>query len=129
MTQERIRAEIGQGYVQTRIVPLPHLLIVGTTSGTADTFYTVNDGTLLKVSQLAAINITAGAVTLSLNAIPSGGAIGDGNAELRAVSIPANTAASLTDYIGGLYQGGAVLKAYASATNSIVIHGWAEEIR
>ena len=129
MNQERIRADIGQGYVQTRTVPLPHLLIVGTGSGSADTFYTVRADTLLKVTQLAAINITAGAVTLSFNAIPSGGAIGDGNAELRAVSIPANTAASLTNYIGGLYEGGATLKAYASATNSIVIHGWAEEIR
>lgn len=128
MSELRVRADQEVGIVSSRHVPLGHLLITATSSGAAQTFYTVRTGVMLKVRRLAVVNITGSAATLSLNAIPNGGSIGDSNAELRAVSIPANTAADLTDYIGGMYEAGAVLKAYAGTGSALVLHGWGEEI-
>ncbi len=126
-TRVRNSQEIGP-YIPARVVPIDHLLITATTSGTAQTLYTVRSGVMLKVKQLACVNVTGSAATLSLHAIPDGGTIGNSNAELLAVSVPANTAANLTDYVGGLYKAGAVLKVYAGTGSAIVIHGWAEEV-
>jgi hypothetical protein len=83
---------------------------------------------MLKVLRLAVANITGSAATLSINAIPSGGSIGDSNAEMRAVSIAANTSVDLTALIGGLYPAGTAIKAYAGTGSALVIHGWGEEI-
>ena len=68
------------------------------------------------------------AATLGLNAIPSGGSIGDGNAELKGYSVAANTAVDLTDMVGGLYQAGTVIKAYSGTGSALVLHGWGEEV-
>jgi hypothetical protein len=125
MSERRFITEAG--HVAERPIPLEHLLITATASGSAQTFHTVRAGVMLKVKQLAVMNTDSSARTLTLNAIPSGGAIGTGNTEL-AVSIPANSASALTDYIGGLYAEGTVLKAYASAASVLVLHGWGEEV-
>lgn len=83
---------------------------------------------MLRVKQLSAVNVTGSAATLSLHSIPASGSIGDSNAELKGVSIPANTAADLTLFIGGLYKAGTTLKVYSGTGSAIVIHGWAEEV-
>jgi len=126
MAQQRIRTQ--DIPVARREIPIGHLRVSATTSGAAETLLTVRAGVLLKVMQLAVNNTTGTAATLNLNSIPSGDSIGDANAEFVALSVPANTAADLTPYIGQMYEEAAVIKAYAGTTNALVLHGWAEEI-
>lgn len=127
MTDRRLQTEVG--HVQSRPIPLDHLLITATSSGTAQTFYTVGAGKMLKVMQLAAVNSDTSPHTLTLHSIPAAGSIGTGNLELAELSIPSHTSADLTDFVGGLYVEGTVLKAYASAGSVVVLHGWGEEIQ
>lgn len=126
--EQRVRIESQSGAVAARPVPLPHLLITATTSGAAQTFYTVRSGVMLKVRQLSVVNVTGSAATLSLHAVPASGSIGNGNAELLAYSVAANTAVDLTALVGGLYTAGATLQAYSGTGSALVLHGWAEEV-
>lgn len=129
MTQFGVRVDqqISE-YVPSRPIPLTHLLITATTSGGAQTFHTVRAKAMLKVISLSVANVTGSAATLSLNSIPSGGSIGDSNAELKGYSVAANTAVDLTPFVGGLYEAGTVLKAYSGTGSALVLHGWAEEV-
>jgi hypothetical protein len=122
------RVRITDEPVTGRVVPLEHLLITATSSGAAQTFTTVRANAILKIRQLSVVNVTGSAATLSLHSIPSGGTIGNSNAELLAVSIPANTASDLTGFVGGLYKAATVLAAYSGTGSALVLHGWAEEV-
>lgn len=126
--EQKIRVSDVAKPVPSRFVPINHLLITATTSGTAQTLYTVRAGVMLKVGRLTVANTSASAVPLTLYAVPSGGSVGTGNMELGAVSIPANSAADLTPYVGGLYKSGATLRVFAGTGSVLVIHGWGEEI-
>lgn len=128
MTEIRVATQPTGGVVPSRPVPIAHLLVAATSSGSADTLYTVRTGVMLKITRLSVANVTGSAATLSLNAIPSGGSIGDGNAEMKAYSVAANTAVDLSQLVGGLYEAGTVLKAYSGTTNALVLHGWGEEV-
>jgi hypothetical protein len=128
VTQAQQRVRIDPPFVGQRLVPLAHLLITATSSGTAQTFHTVPAGKMFRLGQLAVCNVTGSAATLSLHAIPNAGTIGNGNLELAAMSIAANTAVSLTDLCGGLYTAGMVLKAYSGTGSALVLHGWGDEI-
>ena len=129
MDELRIRADgENKTFVPVRQIPLPHLLITATTSGTAQTFTTVRAKAVLRLKTLSVVNITGSAATFYLHSIPSGGSIGDSNAEFKAVSIPANTAADLVDFVGGLYTAGTIIKAYSGTGSALVLHGSAEEI-
>lgn len=126
--EQRVRIESQSGVVATRPIPLSHLLITATTSGTAQTFHTVRAGVMLKVRQLSVVNVTGSAATLTLHAVPAAGSIATGNAELLAYSIPANVAVDLTAFVGGLYTAGATLQAFSGTGSALVLHGWAEEV-
>lgn len=126
MDQIRVRTQ-DEG-VGRRPIPITHTQVSATSEGAANTILTVGAAVNLLVKRLTVCNITASAATFSLNSVPSGGSIGDGNAELRGVSIPANTASDLTDFIGQFYEKGATLEAYSDTANALVVHGWAEEI-
>ena len=125
MTQ-RIRVQ--DDPVVRRPVPLDHLLITATSSGGAQTLYTVRDNAAFEIKKLTASNLTGSAATLTLHSIPSGGSIGDSNAEMKGVSIPPNTSAALTEYIMGLYDASTVFAVYSDTSSAIIIHGWGEEL-
>lgn len=124
MEQIRVR----ESPVAKRYVPIDHLLVTATSSGSAQTLYTVRNGVMLKLGGLSVANTSASAATLTINSIPSGGSIGTGNIELGAVSIPARSSADLTAYVGGMYKSGTVIKAFAGTGSVLVVHGWGEEI-
>jgi hypothetical protein len=126
--EQRVRVSDVSQNVGSRFVPIEHLLVTATTSGTAQTLYTVRDKVMLKLGRLSVANTSGSAATLTLYAVPSGGAVGTGNIELGAVSIPANSAADLTPYVGGLYKSGATLKVFAGTGSVLVVHGWGEEV-
>ncbi len=125
--EQRVRVNTGLQQ-QERPVPVDHTLITGTGTGSAQTIFTVRDQTLAKVERLAVANTSGTAATFSLHTVPSGGAIGTGNAELAQVSIPANTSSDVTDVIGGLYEAGTTLEVYAGTTSVLVVHGWITEL-
>jgi hypothetical protein len=124
MAEFRVRTEQGNPLVGTRLVPLNHLAL--TTS--LQDFAEVRTGVMLRVARLSAVNVTGSAATVTLHAVPASGTAGDTNAELKAQAIAANTAVDLSDIIGGLYEAGTKLRALASANDTIVLHGWGEEI-
>lgn len=123
-----IRAKTPDPRVAARSIPIGHLQVTGTGTGSAQTLLTVRTGVLLVVKHLACVNTTSASATLSIHAVPSGGTIGTSNAEMISVPIPGYTTADLTDYIGQMYEGGATLQAYSGTSGAIVVHGWAEEI-
>lgn len=124
--EQRVRINTGD-QLQKRPVPIEHTLITATVIGSAQTIFTVRDGTVAEVKRLAVANTSGTAATLSLHSVPSGGSAATGNTELAAVSIPANTSSDLTEFIGGLYQAGTTLQAFAGTTSVLVIHGWITE--
>ena len=126
--QQKIRTQEDKLFVPSRPLPFDQLLITATTSGAAQTFYTVRTARMIRIKQLAVCNITGTAATLTLHAIPAGGSIGNGNIAIPTLSIAANTPVDLTALIGGMYQAGAVLKAFSGTGSALVLHGWCEEL-
>lgn len=114
--------------VERRAIPITHLNITATTSGTAQTLFEVRSGATLEVRRLVVTNTTGTAATITLHTIPSGGTIGVGNAELVGTNVPANSPADMTDFIGGLYEQGTVFKVYSDTNGALTIHGWGSEI-
>lgn len=125
---DQIRVRTQDSNVGRRPVPMKHLLITATTIGTAQTWYTVRDGVLFLVKHASVENVGASPVDLNLYAVPSGGTIGDSNAEVIGYSIAANDAVDLTLLMGQLYEQGDTLQAFASSASALVLHGWGEEI-
>ena len=88
----------------------------------AATLYTVPAApatSLLRGARIRLTNTTAGPVTVTLHAVPSAGAAADGNAFLKAKSIPAN------DYVDvdvPIMPAGAFIQALAGAATSITAH-------
>ena len=126
--QQRIRTQNDEFFVARRPLPIGKKLIAATTSGTAETFYTVRDKKMFEIKRLVVSNTSGSAATLTLHAIPSGDSIGTANTELAAKSVAANDAMDLTDLVGGLYDAGTELKVYAGTTNVLIIDAWGEEI-
>ena len=117
-----------QSFITRRSLPISHLRITATSMGTAETLLTVREETAFEVKRLAVVNVTGSAATLSLFTVPSGETPGNANAELVGVSIPANSAVDLTDFIGGLYAAGTTFVVFSGTTAALTIHGWGEEI-
>lgn len=113
--------------VKTRAVPIAHLNITATVIGSAQTLFTVRDGVSLEVKRLSVVNTTGTAATLSVHTVPSGGSAAVGNAEIFGASIPANTAADMTDVIQGLYPSGTTFEVYSGTNGALTIHGWGVE--
>lgn len=128
MSQQQIRVRTQDGVVGTRIVPIPHTVINATTLAGADTIYTVREGVLFRIDQLAVVDSDVGNAKLTLFSIPSGGSAGTATTELDEEAVPAKTAKDLTSLIGGLYEGGTVFKAFSDSADVLVIHGWGTEI-
>lgn len=112
----------------SRSIPIDHLQVSGTSTGTANTLLTVRENVLLKVRQLRVANITGTDATLTLHSVADGGSISDANAEMKALTIPANSNADMTPFVGQLYTAGTTLEVYSGTTNALVMSGWAEEI-
>lgn len=104
--------------------PLTATLLTATTEGTAQTLGTVRADTLGLLERLAVSNQTGSAATLTVYFIPSGDTIGAANRQITALSIPANTNVDLTELVGGLYEGGTVVKAFAGTTSALIVSGY-----
>jgi hypothetical protein len=120
----RVRTEEGSPLIGLRVIPLRHLVV---TDALLD-FATVRPGVMLRVRQLSVANVTGSAATLTLHSVPPTASATDANAELKGLSVGANSAVDLTPLVGGLYEAGTKLRAVGSASGALVLHGWAEEL-
>lgn len=80
------------------------------------------------IDKFTAINTTAGAVTLSVNIIPSGGSAGDGNLVVKTKSIGAGQTYTFPELVGQYLESGMFISTIASAASSITIRCSGREI-
>tara|TARA_R100001086_G_scaffold46452_1_gene20507 strand:+ start:106 stop:513 length:408 start_codon:yes stop_codon:yes gene_type:complete len=111
-----------------RRAPLDKLLVTATTSGAAQTLLTVRSDRAAYIERLVVSNITGIAATLNLDAVPDGDSISTATAELRGVSIAANTAVDLTSLIGGFYGPGTTLEVWAGTGSALMLSGHFEDV-
>ncbi len=80
---------------------------VGTGAGTL--LYTVPNAFIVDVTDITMSNTTAGALSLKVHLVPTGGSVADSNMMIPNVSIPANTfvqwSGNQTLQAGGFIQG------------------------
>lgn len=82
-------------------------------------YYTVPNGKTLRNGMARLTNVTAGAVTTELYAVPSGGTSSDANAIIKGYSINAN---SFLDVELPIMKAGDELRGLAGAATSITMH-------
>lgn len=80
------------------------------------------------IDKFTAINTTAGAVTLSVNIIPSGGSAGDSNLVVKTKSIGAGQTYTFPELVGQYLESGMFISTIASAASSIAIRCSGREI-
>ncbi len=85
--------------------------------------YTVAAATTVKLAQGSLCNTTAGAVTVYLSIVKSGGTMGDGTHRVvSGYSIAANDTLPLEDYIAGHFLGpGDIIAGYAGTATAVDI--------
>lgn len=92
------------------------------------TYYTVPAATTTIIDKFTATNVTAGAVTLNVNLVASGGSAGVTNLVIDVLSIAANSVTDLTQLQNQILSTGDFISCKASAGSSIVIRGSGREI-
>lgn len=83
------------------------------------TLYTVPAAVTMRAGVLRFTNTTAGAVTVTVHAVPAAGTASDGNAFVKALSVPAS---DYYDVAIPILKAGDFLQALASANASITCH-------
>lgn len=89
-------------------------------AASATTYYTASDGKT-RIDACALTNTTAGAVTVTMYLVPSGGSASASNCILSARSIPAGTTFNVTSAIGQWLDTGGTLQALASSATSVTL--------
>lgn len=89
--------------------------------GVQTTQYTAPASTRTIIDKMTATNTTAGAVTLSVNLVASGGAAAAGNLIVSAQSIAAGTSYLLPEVVGHILNPGDFVSTLAGAAASITI--------
>ena len=112
---------------RNRLVPVGHLSVAATSSGTADTLYTVPDGKAFELEKMVVVNTDTGAVKITIHAIPEGDSIGDANLEVLEYSIASKTTENLTSIMCGFWEAGTVIKVYADTASKLHVHGYGKE--
>lgn len=106
--------------------PLTTTLLTATTSGTAHTLGEIRSQSLGEVARLVVGNQTGSSAALTVHFVPDGDSASAANSEVTALSIPANSNVNLTSLIGGLYESGTQIKAFASTGSALILMGHVE---
>lgn len=100
----------------------PKRLVSGSQLTTsAATYYTAPASTKTRISAFTATNTTAGAVTVTVYLVPSGGSADNTNKVADVVSLAANETKAITGAIGHVLEAAGTIQALASANTSINI--------
>lgn len=101
---------------------LPKRLVSGSQLTTsAATYYTAPGNTRTRVATFTATNTSAGAETISVHLVPSGGSADDTNIVADEISLAAKETKSISGAIGHVLESGGTLQALASAGTAINI--------
>lgn len=108
---------------------LAKTLFEATQAPLADTtVYTAPANTRTIVDKFTATNVTAGALTFTVNLVPSGGAAGATNTLIAAQSIAAGASYLCPEIVGHILNPGDFLSIKASAAASINARGSGREV-
>jgi len=100
----------------------PKRLVSGSQLTTsAATYYTTPAATRARIAAFTATNTTAGAVTMTVHLVPSGGSADNTNKVADAISLAANETKAITGAIGHVLEASGTIQALASANTSINI--------
>lgn len=80
------------------------------------------------IDKFTATNTTAGAVTLSVNIIPSGGSAGSDNLIIQTKSIGAGQTYTFPELVGQYLEDGSIISTIASAASSLTLRCSGREI-
>jgi hypothetical protein len=94
----------------------------------AATYYTVGTGTSCILRRLTFTNTSAGAVTVTLYLVPSGGSAGDSTTLSKTKSLAAAESWSCPDAEGHVMAAGGTVQALASSATSITLIGSGTEV-
>jgi hypothetical protein len=92
------------------------------------TLYTAPLATRTIIDKLTGTNVSAGAVTLTVNLVPAAGAAGAANAISQAKSIAAGDSYTFPEIVGHVLNPGDILSVKASAGASINVRASGREI-
>ena len=106
----------------------PKRLYQGQPGTTAAALYTAPSGRAGVVNRAVVCNPTAGAVALTLHAVPASGTAGPTNILFSAKSIAAGATEVLSELIGAVFESGQSLQGLASAAASLTLTVWGSEI-
>lgn len=96
------------------------ILASGQVAGTGDTtVYTVPASSAVKVATAVLTNVSAGAVTVSVSVVPSGGSVDGTHKVVSAYSLAANDSTKLTEVEGAMLDAGAFISINASVGASV----------
>ena len=114
--------------VGARTIPVAALVISGTATGSAQTFYTCGARGLTRMGVTHVRNTTATAATLTFHAIPTGGSIGDSTELLPLFNVPANTTLRIDGLLGDAFYPSTVFQVFSGTGSALMIWGTVEEV-
>lgn len=106
-----------------RLAPIVQTNVTGTTTGTAQTIFTVPPEQEAEVATFSVTNTTALAATLSIHIVPSGGTIGATNLVISALSVAMNDTVSLKDELAGLWDAGDTIQVFSGTPAALSVRG------
>lgn len=92
------------------------------------TQYTAPTGVRTIVDKFTVTNTTAGAVTITIKVVPSGGAAGASNVITQTASVAANSVYTAPEMVGQILNAGDFISTLASAAASLTIRISGREI-
>lgn len=99
----------------------PKRLVSGSQiAATATTYYTATN-VKARIDAMTLTNTTAGAITVDLHLVPSGGTAGVTNQILDGYSVAANASYVVKEAIGHWVEAGGTIQALASSATSVTI--------
>ena len=106
----------------------PKTIVPAQLATTATTYYTAPANVRSIIRKVTFTNPTAGAVTVTVYLVPSGGAAGATNVLVSAMSVGAGETFECFEAQGQVLQAGGLLQALCSAASSLTILGAVAEV-
>jgi len=96
-------------------------------TGSTATYYTATNVKAI-LDKVTLCNTTAGAITVEMWLVPTGGTAGDSNKVLDAISVAAHTMYTYPEIVGHVLAAGDTLQAKASAATSVSLRVSGREV-
>lgn len=90
-------------------------------AGTATIYYTSGSGVKTRIDKLSVTNPTAGAVSITIHIVPSGGSVGDSTTITKTRGVNTLETWNCPDLVGHVLNPGDTIRALASAATSLTL--------